>query len=135
MAEHNELGRIGEMQACIPLVQENYILLARNWRSGHLEIDIVAESYGEIVFVEVKTRSHNEFDQARQAVTLNKKRNLIAAAHAYLRENNRVGDPYRLDIITVVGTKRPFEIKHYVYAYSERGVNATLRHEKREFEV
>ena len=95
----------------------------------------MAESYGEIVFVEVKTRSHNEFDQARQAVTLNKKRNLIAAAHAYLRENNRVGDPYRLDIITVVGTKRPFEIKHYVYAYSERGVNATLRHEKREFEV
>lgn len=135
MAEHNELGRIGEMQACIHLVQENYIILARNWRSDHLEIDIVAESYGEIVFVEVKTRSHNEFDQARQAVTLNKKRNLIAAAHAYLRENNRVGDPYRLDIITVVGTKRPFEIKHYVYAYSERGVNATLRHEKREFEV
>ena len=117
MAEHNELGRIGEMQACIHLVQENYIILARNWRSGHLEIDIVAESYGEIVFVEVKTRSHNEFDQARQAVTLNKKRNLIAAARAYLRENNRVGDPYRLDIITVVGEEKPYRFQHFVAAF------------------
>ena len=56
MADHNELGREGEDEALLYLTQKGYTLLARNWRSGHLEIDIVAEWFGEIVFVEVKPR-------------------------------------------------------------------------------
>ena len=56
MADHNELGREGEDEALLYLTQKGYTLLARNWRIGHLEIDIVAEWFGEIVFVEVKTR-------------------------------------------------------------------------------
>lgn len=72
MADHNELGREGEDEALLYLTQKGYTLLARNWRIGHLEIDIVAEWFGEIVFVEVKTRRDEHFAPAAEAVTLHK---------------------------------------------------------------
>ena len=54
MASHNILGQIGEEEACRYLIRKGYTLLDRNWRIGHLELDIIAEWYGEIIFVEVK---------------------------------------------------------------------------------
>ena len=56
MAAHNELGAQGEYEALLYLTKQGYTLLAHNWRVGHLELDIVAEQWGEIVFVEVKTQ-------------------------------------------------------------------------------
>ena len=64
MAQHNELGRLGEQQACRYLAEKGYSLLARNWRLGHLEIDIIADYFGEVVFVEVKTRSSEAIAEA-----------------------------------------------------------------------
>lgn len=134
MAAHNELGRTGEDEACFYLLHAGYEILARNWRAGHLEIDIVANVFGEIVFVEVKSRRDDRFDQARQAVTLSKKRNLVAAAHAYIAKH-QLELPYRYDIITVVGTERPFRVTHYPFAYSEEGVRYHTQHRREEFEV
>ena len=62
MARHNELGLAGEEEACRYLMHRGYRLLDRNWRVGHLELDIVADYYGEIVFVEVKTRSSQKIE-------------------------------------------------------------------------
>lgn len=73
MSEHNELGRIGENEAAYYLALKGYTLLDRNWRREKLEIDIVAEWHGEVVFVEVKTRSDEHFASAAEAVTLQKK--------------------------------------------------------------
>ena len=50
MATHNLLGQIGEEEACRFLIRKGYTLLERNWRVGHLELDIIAECYGEIIF-------------------------------------------------------------------------------------
>ncbi len=122
MAEHNELGRLGEDEALFYLMRKGYKLLARNWRVDHYEIDIVAEWHGEIVFVEVKTRSSEHFAAAVDAVTLRKKANLISAGRAYLAYHNLRDVPYSYDIITLVGSAPPFEITHYRYAYSEGGV-------------
>lgn len=106
MADHNLLGQEGERQAMLHLMHKGYTLLEHNWRSGHLEIDIVAEWHGEIVFVEVKTRRNEDFAPAAEAVTLYKKRNLIAAARAYLAYHHLIGQPYSYDIITVVVLRR-----------------------------
>lgn len=135
MAEHNELGRTGEDEACFYLAHEGYTLLDRNWRHGHLEIDIVAELFGEIVFVEVKTRARNDFGQAFRAVDLAKKQHLLQAAMAYLHEHHLGDSPFRWDIITVVGSQRPFDITHYPFAYSPEGVRREKEHRKRAFEV
>ena len=134
MADHNELGREGEDEALLYLTQKGYTLLARNWRIGHLEIDIVAEWFGEIVFVEVKTRRDEHFAPAAEAVTLHKKRNIIAAGRAYLAHNHLLGSPYSYDIITVVGKQRPSCITHLRHAYNEERVWKQRLH-KRDFEV
>lgn len=136
MASHNELGAQGEHEALLYLMNEGYTLRDKNWRDGHLEIDIVAEWWGEIVFVEVKTRRDEKFAPAAEAVTLQKKRNLIEAAHAYLDRQCIAFRPYRYDIITVTGTQRPFNISHIKNAYTEQGVfQQGHRHARDEFQV
>lgn len=137
MAAHNELGAQGEYEALLYLTKQGYTLLAHNWRVGHLELDIVAEQWGEIVFVEVKTRSSEDFAPAAEAVTLYKKRNLIAAAWAYLARNGLLERPYRYDIITVVGKAQPFKLTHLRNAYTEEGVylEHSGRKGKAEFQV
>ena len=56
MAAHNEFGIEGEDKAANYLIREGYIILDRNWRSGHKELDIVAEKDGTLVVLEVKTQ-------------------------------------------------------------------------------
>lgn len=118
MARHNDLGRLGEQEACYRLSEEGYSILARNWTCGHLEIDIVAEYYGEIVFVEVKTRSREDRATALEAVDEEKRRNVMSAARAYLAAYD-LDTPVRFDVITVVGAAPPFEVAHYRDAYAE----------------
>ncbi len=113
MATHNILGQIGEEEACRYLIRKGYTLLERNWRVGHLELDIIAECYGEIVFVEVKTRSNEDFATALEAVDEEKLENLRRAAGHYLHLHH-LDQPIRFDVITVVGTQKPFVITHYV---------------------
>lgn len=116
MAEHNDFGRLGEYEACLYLAERGYTLLERNWQAGHLEIDIIADYFGELVFVEVKTRHSEWFEPAIKAVDRAKQRHIIKAARAYMaiHHNSR---PFRYDIITVVGTKGNFEIKQYFNAF------------------
>ncbi len=117
MAVHNDLGHEGEEAACRYLMRQGYTLLERNWRTAHLEVDIIAEWYGEVVFVEVKTRRDERFAPAREAVTEAKKGHIAQAARDYML---RLGErrPFRFDIITVVGASAPFAITHYRCAYS-----------------
>lgn len=134
MAEHNLLGKEGEKQAMLYLTMKGYTLLDCNWRHEHLEIDIVAEWHGEIVFVEVKTRSNENYAPISEAVTLQKKRNIIEAARAYLAFHHLQQSPYSFDIITLVGSHKPYTIQHIPHAYNEEDV-WRLSHHKREFEV
>lgn len=122
MAAHNDLGERGETAAACYLMRKGYTLLDRNWHSGHLEIDLIADWFGEIVFVEVKTRSNETFEEAALAVTLNKQRHLVAAARAYLAEHKLTDFPYRFDIVSVIGNAEPFKLRHYRNAYTERSV-------------
>jgi len=126
-SSHNLLGKIGEETAARYLMHAGYTLLARNWRVGHLEIDIVAEWYGEVVFVEVKTRSSENYMPAVEAVDLKKKENLLQAARAYMSMHH-LDQPCRFDIITVIGPAQPFRLTHRERAFSVQGVQAALHH-------
>ncbi len=101
MAAHNEFGIEGEDKAANYLIREGYIILDRNWRSGHKELDIVAEKDGILVVLEVKTRTNNKFGNPEEAVTPRKIRNTVLAADAYIRLN-RIDLPVRFDIISIL---------------------------------
>ena len=69
MAAHNEFGIEGEDKAANYLIREGYTILDRNWRSGHKELDIVAEKDGTLVVAEVKTRTSSKYGNPEDAVT------------------------------------------------------------------
>ena len=51
------LGDLGEDQACSHLERLGHVVLERNWRHSHLEIDIITRDPEGLHFVEVKSRT------------------------------------------------------------------------------
>lgn len=119
MSQHNEVGLWGEQTAALHLMHQDYQILERNWRFRHLEIDIIAEYLGEIVFVEVKTRSGGDFREARAAVHYDKRRHIMDAAHEYLRLN-RLDNVWRYDVITIIGDAARYRLRHEQRAFDWR---------------
>ena len=111
MAQHNLLGNKGELLAARYLMEQGFAILEYNWRSGHKEIDLVAKERDVIVFVEVKTRSSNEYGDAQYAVTPAKMRNIIFAADAYIR-TKQIDLQVRFDIVAITGDGDSHKIEH-----------------------
>jgi putative endonuclease len=80
------------------------ILIARNWRCRHGEIDLIAEEAGTLVFAEVRMRSPGNFGGAAESVTGAKRSRLIAAARLYLMR--RPDAACRFDVFLVDGPPR-----------------------------
>jgi len=115
MAQHNELGKTGETAAIEFLKEKGYRIRHINWRRGHLEVDIVAETPDEVVFVEVKTRA-GDWELPADAVNNTKIRNIISAADCYIKWFD-IELPARFDIIAVLGKEPDFEIEHIEDAF------------------
>ena len=104
MAEHNELGKWGEDIAAGYLQDKGYVILERDWKSGHRDLDIIAldEERNTVVFVEVKTRRNQMFADPVDAVGYQKIRNLQQAANHYVKFK-QINLPVRFDIVTITG--------------------------------
>lgn len=116
MAEHNELGKIGEELATLFLIQEGYAILERNWRYQKAEIDIIAQKEKEIIIVEVKTRNSDFFGDPQEFVTAGKIKLLTKAANEYIIEND-IDYEVRFDIIAVLKNKKTQKIEHFENAF------------------
>lgn len=122
MAQHNDLGKLGEKVAARYLIMQGYNVLAVDWRCGHKDLDLVVTKEGTTVFVEVKTRTTDFFGTPEEAVDNEKIHNLMAAAQAYMVRNDVIG-PVRFDVIAIVGKEEPFQITHFVDAFNPLSVN------------
>lgn len=78
------LGKKGEDIAFRYLQSMGHTILERNWRSGHLEIDIISADAEGIHFVEVKTRQRNIQAPPQENVNAGKQKKLTKAALSYL---------------------------------------------------
>ncbi len=104
MAAHNELGKWGEEVAVAFLQRQGYTIVERDWKSGHRDIDIIAQADdGTIVFVEVKTRRNSIFGEPEDAVDHRKLHHLQGAINHYIK-CHYIDQDVRIDIVTVVGT-------------------------------
>lgn len=83
---HLRIGAEGEKAAMEFLRARGYLVVDRNWRSGHHELDIVATTPdGNYHFVEVKTRKMDSLVGPTEAITPRKVRNLVAAANHFIQ--------------------------------------------------
>jgi len=114
------LGRLGEWMALALLLAKGYRPRHRNWRGAGGELDIVAERRGEIIFVEVKTRSSSLLGGAGAAVDQKKRRTLTRVSASYLSRHELWDRPCRFDIVTIEKkTRFPYwRIRHWVDAFS-----------------
>jgi putative endonuclease len=96
------LGISGEKLACDTLSRQGYAILATRYRTRVGEIDIVAKDGGTLVFVEVKTRTSEDFGIPAEAVTWRKQRRLGTMARWYLSEKRLHGCLCRFDVVTVL---------------------------------
>jgi putative endonuclease len=94
------LGDQGEELACRFLGKSGYRILERNFRTRWGELDAVAWEDGELVFVEVRTRSGSQMGSAAESVGPHKQRQLIKMAKLYL-VNKRVSQEQtcRFDVV------------------------------------
>jgi len=115
------VGRNGEDEACQYLLSQGHTIIERNYRSSHLELDIISLDREGLHIVEVKSRVAPV--QADPAVNVNhsKMQRMVQAAGAFLSKGNhshlRDLDVF-FDVITVVfyGNER-FEIEYYPKAF------------------
>ena len=117
MAQHNDLGREGETRSVLYLLQRDYHILECNWHGAACEIDIIAAHYGEIVFVEVKTRNFHDGTSPEEAVTSNRMYRMSRAAEEY-RTTHRLQDyPFRFDIISILVKDEEWKLQHIKQAF------------------
>lgn len=108
---HLALGRRGERLAARHLRRLGYKVLYRNFRHGdHGEIDLVCRHGEALVFVEVKTRSSEDFGRPVDAVDRKKQRRIRSGAMAWLRMLDMPDLTFRFDVVEIVMTS-PLEIR------------------------
>ncbi|PHS67514.1 MAG: endonuclease [Flavobacterium sp.] len=117
MAEHNELGKLGEQLAAEYLSKKGYVILARNYYYDKAEIDIIAQKSSEtIVVVEVKTRNSDFFGDPQDFVKPSKIKLLVKAANEYVISND-LDVEVRFDIIAIIKNKTTEKIEHLEDAF------------------
>lgn len=97
----NPLARKGEDLASDYLRKKGYRIIERNFRKGYGEIDIVAVFKNILVFVEVKTRTSNNFGTPFESITPWKLNTLLKTAQFYKLNNPKLPEALRMDAISV----------------------------------
>jgi putative endonuclease len=126
MPSRRETGEWGEALAAKHLIAHGYTVLARNWRHGRGEIDIVARQGDVFVFVEVRTRHGDARGMPEETLTPRKRAVLIATATAYMDIEATVigaaGNEWRIDVIAVELDARNAvrRLTHIEHALEER---------------
>ena len=117
--QRQKTGRAGEEEACNYLQALGHVILDRNWRSSHLETDIVTLDKAGLHFVEVKTRRAPVAADPAVNIDHSKMQNMAKAAGKYLRANaGKLPDTeVFFDVITVVFDKDGTKLEYYPQAF------------------
>jgi putative endonuclease len=95
-------GASAETYVCDLLMEQGWRILARNWRGGAGELDIVALRNGLVRIVEVKARTDGD---PLLAITPRKQRRLISAAQAFLASCEEPWEAVSFSIAMVKGKR------------------------------
>lgn len=95
------VGAIGEGEAAKYLQKKGYQILKRNFYTRFGEIDLIVQKDGVTVFVEVKTKSGDQYGEPWEMVGAKKLRQIKMMAQVYLTKNGLGEVPCRIDVVGV----------------------------------
>lgn len=113
----SRIGQAGEQMACDFLETQGHQILDRNWRSGHLELDIVSEAPDGLHFVEVKARTAPVTTTVLDQVNSVKQKRISAAAGQYLNKKHMEGKEVFFDIISVLFDGEETKVRYFPQAW------------------
>ncbi len=106
--KNKDTGNFGENLACRYLIEKGLIVIEKNWRHKHLEIDIIAYKDQQLHIVEVKTRTGIEYGYPEQFIGRQKFQFLKNAAAIYQYQNPKWKN-IQFDVISIL-LMEPIEI-------------------------
>src|SRR5882724_858915 len=110
---HLRRGELGERAAKKFLQKAGLKFLAANFRSERGEIDLIFHDGDCLAFVEVKTRSSEEWSRPAAAVNAERQRRLSQCALDYLRKIKNPAVKIRFDIVEVLLAEgKVSEVRH-----------------------
>ncbi|MDB6054511.1 MAG: hypothetical protein JWN25_2034 [Verrucomicrobiales bacterium] len=113
LAPHLKTGAFGEKEARKYLKKKGLKFLTANFKSDRGEIDLVFRDGDCLVFIEVKTRSSEDWARPAAAVNAEKRQYLSRAGLDYLRLLRNPEIKFRFDIVEVlVNGRKVTEIRH-----------------------
>ena len=107
MAEHNEVGKIGEDLARKYLEENGYKILEQNYKTKYAEIDLVAQKSAGflgkpvLVFVEVRTKVGEQWGSPEDTINKAKLWKVLKNAKSYTAFSRWDG-PCQIDAICIV---------------------------------
>ena len=107
------MGRAGEKRAIDFLKKKGFKIIKTNYKTVLGEIDIIAEEKGVIVFVEVKTRTNDNYGNPCEAVDKRKQEKYYKTATYYLQKEKKTDAECRFDVIEIENG----EINHIFNAF------------------
>ena len=116
MAEHNELGKLGEELAVDFLEKNGYEILETNWTFQKAEVDIIAQKGDILAVIEVKTRSSLDYGLPQEFVKPKKIQLLVKAINEYITQNE-IDVEVRFDIIAIHKENNDFTLEHIEDAF------------------
>ena len=119
LRDRSLLGRWRERHCEKFLKRKGFKKLARNFSCKTGEIDLVmTDMDGTIIFVEVKTRANESFEDVESAITPIKRRKLLKTGRYFLATYNIKERPFRFDVVSIVlGESGREQIRHYENAF------------------
>ena len=114
MTADHALGRRGEDVAHRFLQRAGFVIVDRNYRmaSGAGEVDLIGWDAEMLVFIEVKSRTSEDYGSPDRAVGPQKQSSLIRAAREYARHAEVPWERVRFDVLNVVFAK-PLAVTHF----------------------
>jgi putative endonuclease len=112
MAKPHDFGRQCEQLAAELLATNGWTILARNYRFGHKEIDIVAARDATVIFVEVKGRRGRDWGHPLEAITARKRSEIEHVARQWVARYGTPGLLYRFDAIAIVDAGSQTRVEH-----------------------
>ena len=107
MDARKELGRMAERAAFKALKRAGYKILARNRKTRRGELDAVCFEEGQVVFVEIRSRSGSSAGGAIEAFGPRKRRRVVRAAAEYMSEKRIEDESVRFDVVAVDASTEP----------------------------
>ena len=116
MAEHNDLGKLGEELAVDFLEKNGYEILETNWTFQKAEVDIIAKKDAILAVIEVKTRSSLDYGLPQDFVKPKKIQLLVKAINEYVTQND-IDVDVRFDIMAIHKENNEFILEHIEDAF------------------